>query len=107
MKKYLSVVCCLIVLLLSSFSFVNEVSADFDKLSKRKYKKFKDEKAVVVYGVNWGRQWGCAGFGNAQLQKLTFTRINSEFGEFDGESIELKAPSNYFQRIYLCQGQLL
>ena len=61
----------------------------YDKLTKRNYEESKTEKAVVVYGVNWGRQWGCAGVNNAQLQNLTFSPIDSK----NGEDIVLNTPS--------------
>jgi hypothetical protein len=64
--------------------------AGYAQLTKRNYEKSKAEKAVVIYGVNWGRQWGCAGFENAQLQKLVFSRIGS------AEDIVLKTPSKLF-----------
>jgi len=84
MKK--SVIFFTIILVLSA----HEVFADYEKLTKKNYNNSKNEKAVVIYGVNWGRQWGCAGFENAQLQRLTFTRIDLESGRLDQKNIVLK-----------------
>ena len=73
-----------------------KVFAGYEKLTKKNYEKFKDEKAVVIYGVNWGRQWGCAGLDNAQLENLTFSHIDSQSNNLDGESIVLNTPSKLF-----------
>ena len=81
----------IIVLVLSA----SEVLASYDKLNKRNYEKSKIEKAVVIYGVNWGRQWGCAGFENAQLENLTFTRLNLSEKDDEGK-IVLNTPSKLF-----------
>lgn len=83
----------LIVIFLLS---VSEVSAGYDKLTKKNYEVSKDKKAVILYGVNWGRKWGCAGFENVQLQRLTFSRIDSVSNSFDGENIVLNTPSKLF-----------
>jgi hypothetical protein len=82
----------IIIFLLSA----SEVSAGYDKLTKKNYEVSKDKKAVIIYGVNWGRKWGCAGFENAQLQRLTFSRIDSVSNSFDGENIVLNTPSKLF-----------
>lgn len=76
--------------------FAREVFAAYDKLTKKNYEESKAEKAVVLYGVNWGRQWGCAGLGNAQLQKLTFSHIDSVSNSIDGEDVVLSTPSKLF-----------
>lgn len=63
--------------------FTSKAFADYDKLSSTNYEEYKNEKAVVLYGVNWDRKWGCAGFDNAQLQNLTFSRIDSTSNDED------------------------
>ncbi len=73
--------------------FASQAFADYYKFTKKNYAKYKDEKAVVIYHVNWGRQWGCAQFENAQLQKLSFTRIGIDS---DSTDIKLKTPSKLF-----------
>ena len=78
----------IIFVLSASKAFAGE-----DKLTERNYGKSKNEKAVLLYGVNWGRQWGCAGFNNAQLQNLTFSRINSNL---DREEIVLNNSAKLF-----------
>lgn len=72
--------------------------ADFDRLTKKSYEEFKNNNAVVVYGVNWGRQWGCSRFDNAQLQSLTFSRIDPNSDSLDGENIVLSSPSKFFAK---------
>lgn len=79
----------IIIFLLSA----NEAFAGYDEFTKKNYERYKNEKAVIIYGVNWGRQWGCAGFENAQLQHLTFSRIDPKTNSLDGEDIVLKTPS--------------
>ncbi len=73
--------------------FTSKAFADYDKLSRTHYEEYKNEKAVVLYGVNWGRKWGCAGFDNAQLQNLTFSRIDSAS---NNEDIVLNNPAKLF-----------
>lgn len=73
--------------------FASTAFAGYDKLTKRNYEEFKNEKAVILYGVNWGRRWGCAGFDNAQLQNLTFSRIDSNL---DREDIILNNSAKLF-----------
>ncbi|MDP2941627.1 MAG: hypothetical protein Q8N85_05195 [Candidatus Omnitrophota bacterium] len=84
----------IIIIVLSA----SEVFAGYDKLTNKNYEDSKTEKAVVIYGVNWGRQWGCAGFDNAQLQNLTFSRIDSASGNLDGEDIVLNTPAKLFSK---------
>lgn len=52
----------------------------------------RNQEAVVILQINWGRYWPCAAFENAQLQALTFTRM--PYGEPDSVSLELKPRSN-------------
>mgnify|MGYP001821101007 CR=1 FL=1 len=47
---------------------------------------------VVLLSVNWGRQWGCAGLDNAQLQALTFTRRP------DGPTLDFTMKSKLFAK---------
>ena len=51
-------------------------------LGQKNYKKFADDKGIVILQINWGRQWGCGGLENAQLQKLSFRMVDK------GEPIE-------------------
>lgn len=67
---------------------MNKAFASYDKLNKKNYQNAKDEKAVVIYGANWGRQWGCAGLDNAQLQNITFSNVNNK-----ADDITLTIPS--------------
>lgn len=80
------------------FLFASDAFAGYDKLTRGNYEEYKNEKAVILYGVNWGRQWGCAGFDNAQLQNLTFSRIDSASGDHGGENIVLNTPAKLFAK---------
>jgi hypothetical protein len=84
----------IILFVLAIFIFtVNDAFAGYVQLTKKNYEESKADKAVVIYGVNWGRQWGCAQFENAQLQKLKFSRIDPESNKLNGEDIALNIPS--------------
>jgi hypothetical protein len=39
------------------------------------YTKFRDTKGVVILAVDWGRQWGCASFENAEILSMGFDRL--------------------------------
>lgn len=81
------------------FSFAlsaSKVFADYDELTKENYEKNKDKKAVVIYGINWGRRWGCGRFENAQLKNLTFVRLNPGSSKLDEDKIVLNTPSTLF-----------
>lgn len=69
----------------------NNVYAEYYKLTKKSYEGFKDEKAVVIYGVNWGRHWGCGDMANAQLISMTFSLIDPK-SDSKGKDIVLKPP---------------
>src|SRR3989338_2683667 len=86
------------VLIMIFILSASNVFAGYDKLTKKNYEDSKTEKAVVIYGVNWGRQWGCAGFDNAQLQNLRFSRIDSVSNDLDGEDIVLNTPAKLFSK---------
>lgn len=76
----------------------SNVFAGYDQLTKANYEESKGRKAIVIYGVNWGRQWRCAGLDNAQLQNLTFSRIDPASGNLDGEDIVLNTPAKLFSK---------
>lgn len=87
--------CFLIIIF---FLFASDAFAGYDKLTRGNYEEYKNEKAVILYGVNWGRKWGCAGFDNAQLQGLTFSRIDSASDDIGGENIVLNTPAKLFAK---------
>jgi hypothetical protein len=60
------------------------------ELNERAYAAVGGNAGVIVFEVNWGRQWGCGGLDNAQLQALTFSQWP------DGPRLELKTPSRLF-----------
>lgn len=57
-------------------------------VEKDAYARQRATQGVVLLSVNWGRQWGCAGFENAQLLSLSFDRL-SEASRPDGQSPDL------------------
>lgn len=87
----------LIIFIIFIFS-TNQAHADFEKLTRKSYEEFKNEKGVIVYGVNWGIQWGCAGLENAQLQNLTFTQINSASSGLEIYTIVLNTPAKLLSK---------
>lgn len=63
---------------------MNNANASFQKLNEKNYGEvLNNEKSVVIYGVNWGRKWGCAAAENAQLQSITFSNINNKLEEIN------------------------
>ena len=46
-----------------------------EALSARTFAKNMPDKGIVIFKINWGRKWGCAGVENAQLGRLTFSRL--------------------------------
>ncbi len=64
------------------------------KLKKREYVELSDQMGVVLLDVNWGRQWNCADYENAQLLSLRFENILRKPDEHDRYTeIFLKTPS--------------
>jgi len=55
-----------------------------------------DSNGLILLEVNWGRQWGCAGLDNAQLQKITFKRLPDPALPGGDATIKLKTPSRLF-----------
>ncbi|NTV29701.1 MAG: hypothetical protein HGA80_06450 [Candidatus Omnitrophica bacterium] len=79
------------VLIIVCMFSAHSVSADCNLLTKSNYAKTDGNKAIVIYGANWGRQWRCARFDNAQLQRLVFSRIDPVTGNLARDSIVLQA----------------
>lgn len=55
---------------------------------------YKPELGVVLLETNWGRQWKCGEYENAQMQSLTFTKAPIDGP--DPISLELETPSRLF-----------
>ena len=60
------------------------------ELDKDRFDRSAGRHGVVLLEINWGRQWGCAGLDNAQLQALTFSKSPGE------PTLALKTPSRLF-----------
>jgi hypothetical protein len=67
------------------------VGAGPEELSARAYSADGATHGVVVFQVNWGRKWGCSGIENAQLEALSFTRLDARGSAAD--ALKLKTPS--------------
>lgn len=52
---------------------------------------YSTDLAVLIIQVNWGRAWDCGEFENAQLEALTFTRVQAD--DAQSETLELRTPS--------------
>jgi hypothetical protein len=69
------------------------------ELTERTFVQHGNQKGVVVLHVNWGRQWGCAGIENAQLQRLGFSRLPLTAKSAAGQSeFLLRTPSRLFAK---------
>lgn len=86
------------LLIIIFFLFASDAFAGYDKLTRGNYEEYKNEKGVILYGVNWTRKWGCAGLDNAQLHNLTFSLIDSLSGNLGGEDIVLNNPAKMLAR---------
>ena len=69
--------------------------AELRELTAAGFKEAADRQGIVILQVNWGRDWGCAGFENAQLQKLEFTRL-SDSASSEPAMLSLETPSRLF-----------
>lgn len=39
------------------------------------YVRSKNTKGIAILAINWGRQWGCGGFENAEIMSIGFDRL--------------------------------
>jgi len=58
-------------------------------LNEESFSASSGEHGVIVFEVNWGRRWSCAGADNAQLQQLTFTYT----ADGRASTVDLRTPS--------------
>ena len=58
----------------ASIGFRDDV-AETPPLTEQSYAERKNDKAVVLLDVNWGRKWGCADYQNAQIITFTFDKM--------------------------------
>ena len=78
-----------------TFFFVAD--SESAELKKYDYVKHSDEMGVIIVDVNWGRQWGCGKFENAQLERLKFEKFPLDDKGHDKYSeIQLESPSRLF-----------
>lgn len=82
----------ILALLLCAFS-LTATAGQPEALSARVFAKNMPDKGIVIFEVNWGRKWGCAGVENAQLERLTFSRLPLDASS---SSLNLKTPSKLF-----------
>jgi len=59
------------------------------ELDQSNYENAAGESGIILFEVNWGRRWNCAGADNAQLQQLTFTRT----ADGKAATVDLRTPS--------------
>ena len=64
-----------------------------EALSSKAFAKYMPDQGIVIFEVNWGRKWGCAGVENAQLERLTFSRLPLDESS---AKLDLKTPSKLF-----------
>ncbi len=62
-----------------------------EQLSESNFKSSSEAKGTVLVAVNWGRQWNCGAYENAQLEKLKFTSLGN-----NSEQLFLESPSRVF-----------
>jgi hypothetical protein len=86
-KRAIGALCALTVCAAASAAGPQELSA-------RTYSANGATHGVIVFQVNWGRKWGCAGIDNAQLEALSFTRLDAIRSAAD--TLKLTTPSRLF-----------
>ncbi len=59
------------------------------ELDQSNYENAAGESGIILFEVNWGRRWNCAGADNAQLQQLTFTHT----ADGKAATVDLRTPS--------------
>lgn len=64
----------------AAFSLLaNTVSAEPAKpFSEAALAQSSGSKGIVLISANWGRNWGCGGYDNAQLQLLGFDKVEAD-----------------------------
>jgi hypothetical protein len=83
---------------MTSGLFVPVFANDLPELTEASYAESATSKGVVLVQVNWGRQWKCGGFDNAQLQRLTFSRLPLPKGAAPSVDLEFSIPSTLFAK---------
>ena len=79
-------------LLLSAILAMNTATADdAKKLNAKRYANAAGQLGVIILEVNWGRQWNCDVYENAQIQKLEFSSFPAN--ENEQHRVRLKTPS--------------
>ncbi|MDH5694590.1 MAG: hypothetical protein OEZ47_15945 [Gammaproteobacteria bacterium] len=79
------------IVALSLFLLINcNVSAA--QLNEKNYTSERESKGVVLVGVNWGRQWNCGKYENAQLRKLVFSLLDSSGTVSNDSIVSLESP---------------
>jgi len=66
------------------------------ELSAKRYKSSAGRLGVVILEVNWGRQWNCADYENAQIQRLSFSQISNSSDDEANLALNLTIPSKLF-----------
>jgi hypothetical protein len=79
--------------ILAVFISTSLYAAELNELTKKNYAETGAQKAVVILHVNWGRYWKCGGLDNAQLQSLTFSKIQASETKSSDATISLETPS--------------
>jgi hypothetical protein len=75
--------------------WASELSAELRELTAKRFEEAGEQQGIVVLQVNWGRDWGCGGFENAQLQKLKFARL-PDAASSEPATLSLQTPSRLF-----------
>ena len=73
------------------------VNATGEELTAKNYENNKNTMGVVLVAVNWGRQWQCGKYENAQLESLEFERLaDNDKAKHQPSVLALKSPSRIF-----------
>jgi hypothetical protein len=68
-----------------------------DELNEDTYVEQKNKNGIVLVAANWGRQWDCGKFENAQLEQLKFEHNDATINpDLENSQINLESPSRLF-----------
>jgi hypothetical protein len=85
-----------VIFFLALVAFCASAADRFQELNAKRYSSAAGRLGVIVLEVNWGRQWGCGGYDNVQIQRLSFSPFSSHAVDTDGPELRLKTPSMLF-----------
>ena len=76
-----------IKIIIATLLVINNTQLFAENLNADNYSKSKSTKSVVIVAANWGRQWQCGAYENAQLINIEFLNLKNK------NTLKLETPS--------------